>query len=40
LVYPTGNITADMETIRDFYDGVTGKNSAQSMASGDFQRSN
>jgi 1-acyl-sn-glycerol-3-phosphate acyltransferase len=31
IVYPTGNITADMETIRAFYDGVTGKNPAQSM---------
>jgi 1-acyl-sn-glycerol-3-phosphate acyltransferase len=40
LVYPTGNITADMETIRTFYDGITGKNPAQSMAPGDFQRSN
>jgi hypothetical protein len=39
LVYPTGNITADMETIRAFYDGVTGKNPAQSMAIGDYQRS-
>ncbi len=26
IVYPTGNIAADMETIRTFYDGVTGKN--------------
>jgi len=31
LIYPSGNIAADMETIRDFYDGVTGKNPAQSM---------
>jgi 1-acyl-sn-glycerol-3-phosphate acyltransferase len=32
VVYPTGNIAADMETIRAFYDGVSGKNPAQSMA--------
>jgi 1-acyl-sn-glycerol-3-phosphate acyltransferase len=38
LVYPTGNITADMETIRAFYDGVTGKNPAQSMATDEFNR--
>ena len=36
VVYPTGNITVDMETIRDFYDGVAGKNPAQSMATGNF----
>ena len=36
VVYPTGNITVDMETIRAFYDGVTGKNPAQSMGTGDF----
>jgi 1-acyl-sn-glycerol-3-phosphate acyltransferase len=36
VVYPTGNITADMETIRTFYDGVTGKNPAQSMTTSDF----
>ncbi len=40
LVYPTGNISADMETIRAFYDGITGKNPAQSMAVEDFNRSN
>ena len=38
LVYPTGNITADMETIRSFYDGVTGKNPAQSMTTDEFNR--
>ncbi len=26
LIYPTGNIAADMEIIRTFYDGVAGKN--------------
>ncbi|CAB1076923.1 Acyltransferase family protein [Olavius algarvensis Delta 1 endosymbiont] len=31
LVHPTGNIAADMQTIRAFYDGVTGKNPAQPM---------
>jgi len=31
LIYPTGNIAADMETIRTFYDGVAGKNSARSV---------
>jgi 1-acyl-sn-glycerol-3-phosphate acyltransferase len=36
--YPNGNIAADMKTIRAFYDGVTGKNPAQSMSSGDFIR--
>ena len=40
LVYPTGNITADMQTIRAFYDGITGKKPTQSMASKDIQRSN
>lgn len=40
LVHPTGDIVADMEAIRIFYDGVTGKNPAQSIASDDFDRSN
>lgn len=40
VVYPTGDITADMEAIRTFYDGVTGKNPAQSIASDNFDRSN
>jgi 1-acyl-sn-glycerol-3-phosphate acyltransferase len=40
LVYPTGNITDDMQTIRNFYEGVTGKNPTQSMASKDIQHSN
>jgi len=31
LVYPTGDIAADMQTIRAFYDGVAGKNPHQSM---------
>lgn len=38
VVYPTGNITADMKTIRNFYDGITGKNPAQSMTSDDYNR--
>jgi len=32
VIYPTGNIALDMETIKAFYDGVTGKHPAQSMA--------
>jgi len=40
LIYPTGNISADMQTIRSFYDGVTGKNPAQSMAIGDDRQIN
>lgn len=40
LVYPTGNITADMQTIRNFYEGVTGKNPTQSMVSKDIEHSN
>jgi len=36
VVYPTGNITVDMEAIRAFYDSVTGKNPAQSIAIGNF----
>ena len=35
VVYPTGNIAADMQTIRAFYDGVTGKNPALSMTTDD-----
>jgi len=31
VVYPTGNLAADMKTIRAFYDGVTGKNPVPSM---------
>jgi hypothetical protein len=31
VIYPSGNIAADMQTIRAFYDGMTGKNPAQSM---------
>ena len=31
LINPTGNITADMEIILAFYDGVTGKNPARPM---------
>mgnify|MGYP001817421260 FL=1 len=40
VVYPTGDITVDMETIKAFYDGVTGKHPAQSMAVEDIGRSN
>jgi 1-acyl-sn-glycerol-3-phosphate acyltransferase len=40
VVYPSGNITADMETIRAFYEGVTGKNPAGSLAAEDFNRPN
>ena len=38
LVYPSGNIAADMKIIRAFYDGVTGKNHSQSMPSDDHNR--
>ncbi len=31
VIYPTGNIDADMQTIRDFYDGITGKFPEKSM---------
>jgi 1-acyl-sn-glycerol-3-phosphate acyltransferase len=31
VIYPTGNIDADMETIRAFYDGITGKFPEKSM---------
>jgi 1-acyl-sn-glycerol-3-phosphate acyltransferase len=31
VIYPTGNIEADMETIRAFYDGITGKFPEKSM---------
>ncbi|NQT55822.1 MAG: lysophospholipid acyltransferase family protein [Desulfobacteraceae bacterium] len=30
-IYPTGNIDADMQTIRAFYDGITGKFPEKSM---------
>jgi 1-acyl-sn-glycerol-3-phosphate acyltransferase len=40
VVYPTGNITVDMETIKAFYDRVTGKHPAQSMAVEDIGHSN
>lgn len=32
LIYPSGNFTADMETIRTFYNSITGKHPARSMA--------
>ena len=38
MVYPTGNISADMKAIRAFYDGVSGKNHPGSMAPGDLNR--
>ena len=31
VIYPTGNIEADMQSIRAFYDGVTGKFPEKSM---------
>ena len=31
VIYPTGNIEADMQSIRVFYDGVTGKFPEKSM---------
>lgn len=31
FIYPTGNIEADMKTIRAFYDGITGKFPEKSM---------
>jgi 1-acyl-sn-glycerol-3-phosphate acyltransferase len=31
VIYPTGNVDADMETIRAFYDGITGKFPEKSM---------
>ena len=40
IVYPTGDMAADMETIQAFYDGVTGKHPARSMRVEDFNRSN
>ena len=38
LIYPSGNFDADMETIRTFYNSVTGKHPASSMATGDPKR--
>ena len=38
LIYPSGNFDADMETIRTFYNSVTGKYPAGSMATGDPRR--
>ncbi len=40
VVHPTGNIAADMRTIRAFYDGVTGRHPAQSMAVEDIEHTN
>jgi 1-acyl-sn-glycerol-3-phosphate acyltransferase len=40
VVYPSGDMAADMETIQAFYDGVTGKHPARSMRVKDFNRSN
>ena len=40
MVHPTGNMEADMETIKAFYDGVTGKHPARSMRVEDVNRSN
>jgi 1-acyl-sn-glycerol-3-phosphate acyltransferase len=32
LIYPSGNFSADMETIRTFYNSITGKHPTRSMA--------
>lgn len=40
IVHPTGNMEADMETIQEFYDGVTGKHPARSMRVEDVNHSN
>ena len=40
VIHPTGNFTADMETIQNFYDSVTGKHPAQSMAAEDIEHTN
>lgn len=40
MVHPTGNMEADMETIKAFYDGVTGKHPARSMRVEDVNHSN
>lgn len=37
VIYPTGDIEADMKTIRAFYDGVTGKYPEKSMAPADIR---
>ncbi len=38
LIYPSGNIAADMKSIRAFYEGVCGKNHCRSVPPGDFNR--
>jgi len=38
VVYPTGDIKADMETIRAFYDDITGKNPTPPMTADDSDR--
>ena len=40
MVYPTGNLVEDMDTIQAFYDGVTGKHPTRSMSTEDCQRFN
>ena len=40
VVHPTGDIAADMKPIRAFYDGVTGKHPARSLAAEDIGPSN
>ena len=40
VVHPTGDMAADMKTIRGFYEGVTGKHPAQSMAAEDIEHTN
>ncbi len=38
LIYPSGNFAADMETIRTFYNSITGKHPARSMVVDDPRR--
>ncbi len=35
LIYPSGNFAADLETIRTFYNSITGKHPLRSMAADD-----
>jgi len=38
FIYPTGNIEADMKTIRAFYDGIIGKFPEKSMTNANEQQ--
>ena len=40
MVYPTGNLAEDMDTIQAFYDSVTGRHPARSVSAEDSQRVN